>query len=339
MFAHIDGAVLGRRHTSLLFKKVGKIKLAGKSQRFRNSGDRHRGGSQKLGGAVGLFAQDELPRRDAEMLPEEGSKMARMISGGFRHLPDGHIFIEMLFHIGDGIRKGGVEAVLYQGYRAGRAGFHIAADELEKKLLGLQNGKNIGSPACFMHLYEKLFGARRILGIDAQRHTDKVEKLLALTGDLKMAVVFAVGIVQIRKKALCCFGGQQIKLSCMRMKDLTVDTVGAVALQDEADAGKRRVRGIAGPFGAADDKVGAFQTDSGLPQPVLYDKSGFVHKNLHSGAQASRRGKMPANPSQMSRPHRACRVWSVTEKYSIIRRRKKEWLSKKFISYIIPTQT
>lgn len=130
MFAHIDGAVLGRRHTSLLFKKVGKIKLAGKSQSFRNSGDRHRGGRQKLGGAVGLFAQDELPRRDAEMLPEEGGKMARMISGGFRHLPDGHIFIEMLFHIGDGIRKGGVEAVLYQGYRAGRAGFHIAADEL-----------------------------------------------------------------------------------------------------------------------------------------------------------------------------------------------------------------
>ena len=130
MFAHIDGAVLGRRHTSLLFKKVGKIKLAGKSQSFRNSGDRHRGGRQKLGGAVGLFAQDELPRRDAEMLLEEGGKMARMISGGFRHLPDGHIFIEMLFHIGDGIRKGGVEAVLYQGDRAGRAGFHIAADEL-----------------------------------------------------------------------------------------------------------------------------------------------------------------------------------------------------------------
>ena len=59
---------------------------------------------------------------------------------------------------------------------------------------------------------------------------------------------------------------------------------------------------------------GAFQTDSGLPQPVCMIKAVSFIKISNVG------------------------TWSVTEKYFIIRRRKKEWLSKKFISYIIPTQ-
>ena len=60
---------------------------------------------------------------------------------------------------------------------------------------------------------EKLFGLFRVFRVDAERQMNEFEQVGLLAGDLEMAIVGAVWIMDIGKKRLVRVGGEQIQLS------------------------------------------------------------------------------------------------------------------------------
>ena len=125
---------------------------------------------------------------------------------------------------------------------------------------------------------EKLFGLFRVFRVDAERQMNEFEQVGLLAGDLEMAIVGAVWIMDIGKKRLVRVGGKQIQLSACWMDGCLIDADGSLPLQDELNAGKGRNRGITFPRLVTDDEVGAFQTDSRFAQAVLDNQICFVHR-------------------------------------------------------------
>ena len=84
---------------------------------------------------------------------------------------------------------------------------------------------------------EKLFGLFRVFRVDAERQTNEFEQVGLLAGDLEMAIVGAVWIMDIGKKRLVRVGGEQIQLSACWMDGCLIDADGSLPLQDELNAG------------------------------------------------------------------------------------------------------
>ena len=57
---------------------------------------------------------------------------------------------------------------------------------------------------------EKLFGLFRVFRVDAERQMNEFEQIGLLAGDLEMAIVGAVWIMDIGKKRLVRVGGEQM---------------------------------------------------------------------------------------------------------------------------------
>ena len=72
---------------------------------------------------------------------------------------------------------------------------------------------------------EKLFGLFRVFRVDAERQMNEFEQVGLLAGDLEMAIVGAVWIMDIGKKRLVCVGGEQIQLSACWMVVSSMQTV------------------------------------------------------------------------------------------------------------------
>lgn len=67
---------------------------------------------------------------------------------------------------------------------------------------------------------------------------NEFEQVGLLAGDLEMAIVGAVWIMDIGKKRLVRVGGEQIQLSACWMDGCLIDADGSLPLQDELNAGK-----------------------------------------------------------------------------------------------------
>ena len=87
---------------------------------------------------------------------------------------------------------------------------------------------------------EKLFGLFKVFCVDAKRQMNELEQVGLLAGDLEMAIVGAVWILDIGKKRLVRVGGKQIQLSACRMDGCLINADGSLPLQDELNAGKGR---------------------------------------------------------------------------------------------------
>ena len=87
---------------------------------------------------------------------------------------------------------------------------------------------------------EKLFGLFRVFRVDAERQMNEFEQIGLLAGDLEMALVGAVWIMDIGKKRLVRVGGEQIQLSACWMDGCLIDADSSLPLQDELNAGKGR---------------------------------------------------------------------------------------------------
>ena len=69
---------------------------------------------------------------------------------------------------------------------------------------------------------------------------NEFEQVGLLAGDLEMAIVGAVWIMDIGKKRLVRVGGEQIQLSACWMDGCPIDADGSLPLQNELNAGKGR---------------------------------------------------------------------------------------------------
>lgn len=72
---------------------------------------------------------------------------------------------------------------------------------------------------------EKLFGLFRVFRVDAERQMNEFKQVGLLAGDLEMAIVGAVWIMDIGKKRLVRVGGEQIQLSACWMDGCLIDAM------------------------------------------------------------------------------------------------------------------
>lgn len=187
------------------------------------------------------------------------------------------LFVQMGFHVGNRIGKGRVKGLGNKGNAVFWTAVQIIAEQIQNSLFGLQRRKDIILSDAVDEIEEKLFGLFRIFRIDAERQMNEFEQVGLLAGDLEMAIVGAVWIMDIGKKRLVRVGGKQVQLSACRMDGCLIDADGSLPLQDELNAGKGRNRGITFPRFVTDDEVGALQTDGRFAQAVLDNQICFVH--------------------------------------------------------------
>ena len=166
--------------------------------------------------------------------------MADMISGSLCHLLYRDRLVQMCFHISDGIGKGRVKGLRNEGNAVWRTAFQIVAEQIQNSLFGFQRRKDIVLSDAVDEIEEKLFGLFGVFCVDAERQMNEFEQIGLLAGDLEMAIVGAVWIMDIGKKRLVRVGGEQIQLSACWMDGCLIDADGSLPLQDELNAGKGR---------------------------------------------------------------------------------------------------
>ena len=163
-----------------------------------------------------------------------------MISGSLRHLLYRDLLAQMCFHISDGIGKGRVKGLSDEGNTVFGTAVQIIAEQIQNSLFGFQRRKDIILSDAVDEIEEKLFGLFRVFRVDAERQMNEFEQIGLLAGDLEMAIVGAVWIMDIGKKRLVRVGGEQIQLSACWMDGCLIDADGSLPLQDELNAGKGR---------------------------------------------------------------------------------------------------
>lgn len=184
-----------------VFEEIRKIKLAAESERICDGSDGQIGRGQKLRRGFRFFLKDELTGRNAHAGLEQPRKVADMISGSLCHLLYRDLLVQMGFHVGNRIGKGRVKGLGNKGNAVFWTAVQIIAEQIQNSLLGFHRRKDIILPDAVDEIEEKLFSLFRVFRVDAERQMNEFKQVGLLAGDLEMAIVGAVWIMDIGKNA------------------------------------------------------------------------------------------------------------------------------------------
>ena len=124
-----------------------------------------------------------------------------MITGSLCHLLYRDLFVQMGFHVGNRIGKGRVKGLGNKGNAVFWTAVQIIAEQIQNSLLGFHRRKDIILPDAVDEIEEKLFSLFRVFRVDAERQMNEFKQVGLLAGDLEMAIVGAVWIMDIGKNA------------------------------------------------------------------------------------------------------------------------------------------
>ena len=133
-----------------------------------------------------------------------------MIAGHFCHLLYGNLLMQMCFNIGNSTGKWRVKGLWNERDTSRRAAFKIIAEQMKDSLFGLQSGRNIRLLTGLNNVLKNSLCFLRHYRINTKRKLNQLKEIRLLTGNLIMAKIGAIGILNICKKRLMRTGWEQL---------------------------------------------------------------------------------------------------------------------------------